>query len=143
MPASEGLCEGFGSVLGAGDDKIQEIEEDEEIDGEQANANPVDVAKDLEEFPRKERSSDGEGQELAPGFLKVKADAFGHGDGGVAVGDEADATQNRIVDEGGFFEDEVDQTRLGIEAEMAGEEVDLIGDVFVEEAMGADADGDE
>ena len=71
--ASEGLCDGFGSVPGALDDKIQQIEEDEEIDCEEADTNPGDVMVDLEELPRKERSGNGEGEELAPGFFEVEA----------------------------------------------------------------------
>ena len=101
------------------------------------------MAKDFEEFPGEERGSDSEGEELAPSLLEVKTDAFDHGDSGVGKSNEADAAQDWIVDEGGFFQKEVDQARLGIEAEMAGEEVDLVGEVFVEEAVGAYTDADE
>lgn len=140
---SEGLCDGFGSVPGARDNKIQQVEEDEDVDGEQANVKPRDVAVDLEEFPGKERSGDCESQELAPGFLEIKANAFDHGESSVAVGDEADSAQDGVVDERGLFEEEVDQARLGIEAEMAGEEIDLVGDVLVEEAVRSYSDADE
>ena len=139
----QSLHEGFGAVAGARKNEIQQIDEDQNVDGEQADVNPSDVAIDFEELPGKERSGDCESEELAPGFFKIEADAFDKGDGGVAKGEEADATQEGIVDEGGFFKHEGDEARLGIEAKMAGEEVDFVGEVFVEQAMGSDADGDE
>jgi hypothetical protein len=134
---------GFGAVAGTVNDDAEQIDEDEDVDGEEADANPGDVTEDLEELPGQERGGDGEGEVLAPGLFKIEADAFDHGEGGVQIREKADAAENRVVDERGFLEDKSDQARLGIEAEMAGEEVDLIGDVSVEEAMGADADGDE
>lgn len=130
-------------MTGAGDDQLKEVEEYENVDGEKADANPGEAAIDFEDFPREKRSGDGKGEELAPGFFEVEADAFGEADGGVGVGDEADAAEDGIVDERGLLEDEVDQAGLGIEAEMAGESVNLVGDVFVEKAVSADADGDE
>lgn len=137
------LPEGFGAEAGAGENQIQQIEEDKDVDGEQADANPGDMAIDFEELPWEERSGDGESEKLAPGLFKIEADAFNQGDGGVAKGEEADAAQEGIVDERGFFKDEGDEARLGIEAQMAGEQVDFVGEVFVEQAMGADADGNE
>lgn len=125
------------------EDQIEEIEENEDVDGEETDANPGDVSVDLEQFPGKKRCGDREREEFAPGFLKVEADAFNQGDGRVGKGEEADAAQEGIVDEGGFFEDEVDEPRLGIKAQIASKEVDFVGEVLVEQAMGADADGDE
>ncbi len=78
--------------------------------------NPGDVAIDFKELPGKERGGYGESEELAPGFFKIKADAFNHGEGRVAKGEEADAAQEGIVDERGLLEEEGDEARLGIEA---------------------------
>jgi hypothetical protein len=130
-------------VAGASDDDAEQIDDDKDVDGEQADSNPSDMVNDLEELPGQERGGDGEGEVLSPGLFKIEADAFGHCEGGVAISEETDAAQNRVVDEGGFLEDKSDQARLRIEAEMAGKEVDLIGEVFVEEAVGAHANGDE
>ena len=134
---------GFGAAADAVEDELQQIEEDQGVDGEQADANPGKAAEDFEDLQGQERGGDGEGEELAPGLFEIEADAFGEGDGGIGEGDEADAAQKGIVEERGLVEDEVDQVRLGIEAEMAGEEFDLVGDVFVEQAVSAEADGNE
>ncbi len=133
----------FGAMTGAVDDYAEQIEEDQNVDGEETDANPGDVTEDLQKLPGQEGGGNGEGEVLAPGLFKIEADAFDHGEGGVAIRKEADSAQNRVVDEGGLLEDKSDQSRFGIEAEMASEEVDLVGQVFVEEAMGAHANGDE
>src|SRR5208283_4422080 len=99
---------------------------------------PCEAVENYEDLPRQERGGDGEGEELAPGFFEIEADAFGEGNARVGEGEEADAAQHGIVEERRFVEDEIDQVRLGIEAEVAGEEFDLVGDVFVEEALSAD-----
>jgi hypothetical protein len=143
MVSRPSFQEGFGAVPGAGENQIQQIDEDQDVDDEQADADPGDVAIDLEEFPGKERSRNGESEELAPGLFKIEANAFSQGDGGIAKGEESNAAQEGIVNEGGFIKDEADEARLGIEAQMAGEEVDFVGQVLVQESMGADADGDE
>ncbi len=130
-------------MAGAVNDKLEQIEEDQRVDGEQADADPSEAADDFEDLERQEGSGDGEGEELAPGFLEIEADAFGEGDAGIGEGDEADAAQEGIVQERGFREDEIDQVRLGIEAEIAGEEFDLVGDVFVEQSMRAETYGNQ
>ena len=137
------LHEGFGTLTGSAEDQVQQIEEDKDIDGEQTKVNPGDVAIDFKKLPGQERSGDGESEELAPGLFKIESDAFGHGDGGIAKGEKADAAQEGIVDEGGFLKDEGDEARLGIEAQMVGEEVDFVSEILVEKTMCADADGDE
>jgi hypothetical protein len=136
------LHKGFGASTGAVEDQIQQIEEDKNVDGEQANVNPGDVAVNFEELPRQERSSNGESEEFAPGLFKIEADAFGEGDGSIAIGEQANAAQDGIVDEGGFLKDEGDEARLGIEAQVTRKDVDFVGEIFVEKTVGADSDGD-
>jgi hypothetical protein len=132
-----------GAVAAALDYQLDQIKKDKDVDGQEGDANPGEPADDLKDLPGKEGSGDGECKELAPGFFKVEADAFDEGEGGVAESNEADAAQEGIVDERGAGEDEVDQARLGIETKMAGKEIDLVGDVLVEQAVRADADQDE
>ena len=122
--------------------KLQQIDEDKNVDSEKTDTNPSKAADDLEDFQGQERGGDGEGEELAPGFFEIEADALDESDAGITVGDEADASQDGIVDERGLFEDEIDEARLRIEAKMAGQEVDLIGNILVQQSVGAEADGD-
>ena len=131
-----------GTVAGAVENKQQQVDEDNNVDGEQAGADPGEAAEDFEDLKRQERGGDREGEEFAPGFLEIEADAFSEGNAGIGEGEEADAAQEGIVEERSFLEDEVDQMRLGIEAQMVGEEFDLVGDVFVEQAVSAETDGD-
>lgn len=125
------------------DDQLNQIQEDQKIDGEKTDANPGEPAEDFEDFPGQKRSSNGESKEFAPGFFEIESDAFSERDGGIGEGDEADAAQRRVVDEGSFFENEVDETRLRVEVKMIGEDAELIGHIFVEKATGADTDNDE
>ncbi|MGB6721040.1 MAG: hypothetical protein WBE72_09620 [Terracidiphilus sp.] len=125
------------------DHQLDEIEEHQDVDGEQADARPGDAADDLVNLPGQKRNGDGKGEEFAPGLLKIKAQAFGNAEAGVTEGRQADAAQLRIVDQRGFLQQKIDQARLGVEAEMVGEGGEYIGEVFVEQAVRADADGDE
>lgn len=127
-------------MAGAFEDHLQEIEEDHSVDAEQADAEPGNAAEDFEYLPGQEGGGDGKGEEFTPGFLEIEADAFCEGDAGEREGEEADAAQKWVVDEGCLYKDEVNQTRLGIEAKKVGEEFDLIGNVFVQQAMRAEAD---
>ena len=131
-----------GAVAGAGKHELQKVAKNEEVDDQKADANPGNAAEDLEHLPGQERGGDGKGKEFAPGLFEIEADAFSQRDAGICEGDKADAAQSGVVDEGGLIKDEVDEARFGIEAEMTGEEVDLVGNVFVEQAVRAEADGE-
>ena len=96
--------------------QLEQIEEDKEIDHQQRDANPGEPAENLEDLPGQKRRGDDEGQQLAPGFLQVEADALGQAQAGVDEGGSADAAQEGVVDERGFVEKEVDQARFGTEA---------------------------
>ena len=93
---------GFGSAADIAENKLQQIEEDQRVDDEQTGANPGEAADDFEDLKGQEGSSDGEGEELAPGFLEIEADAFGEGDASVGEGDEADAAEEGVIKERGF-----------------------------------------
>ena len=78
---------GTGAAAGAVENKEQQVEEDKNVDGEQAGADPSEAAEDLEDLKRQERGGDSEGEEFAPGFLEIKADAFSEGNAGIGEGD--------------------------------------------------------
>jgi len=124
------------------DDHLQQVNEDQDIDSQQADANPGETPKNLDHLQRQERRGDGQREEFAPRLLEIKANAFSERDGGVAICHKTDAPKDRVVDERGFLKDEVDEARLGIEAKVMSEQHDLVGNVFVEQAMRAHADGD-
>ena len=132
-----------GPVAGTTEDQAQKIKKDQNVDGEQADADPRDAAEDFEDLPGKKRGGNGQSEELAPGLLEVETDAFHQSDRGVAESDETDAFEHRPIDDRSFPEDEDDQPRLGIETQMAGKDVDLVSDVFVEQVVRAHADGKE
>ena len=120
---------------------MQEIEENQRVNAEQADADPGETAEELEELPGQKRGGDGQCEVFAPGLFEIEANCFSEGDGGVSEGEEADAAQDRIVYERGLFKDEADEAGLGIEAEMAGEEFNLVGNIFMEQAVRAESDG--
>ncbi|HEY6467010.1 MAG TPA: hypothetical protein VIY69_13515 [Candidatus Acidoferrales bacterium] len=119
------------------------INEDQNVNGEQADPDPGKAPKYFENLPGQKGSGDREGQKFAPGFLEIKTDSFRHRDSGIGERDEADAAQGRVIEQGTFFQDEVDETRLGIEVKMVGKHDDLVGDVLVKKTPCADADNDE
>ena len=99
----------FGAEVGAVEDEPEKIDEDEDVDGEKANADPGDAAEVFEDFPGQEGGRDGESEELAPGLFEIQADPFSEGDGGIREGDQADAAQGGVVEERGFLEEKVDE----------------------------------
>ena len=125
-------------------DQLEEVEEDQEIGCEQADADGGEPAEDFEDLPGQERGGDGEGHVFGPDLLKVEADSFDHAYGGVAEGDQSDAAQERVVEEFGLVEEEVDQARFGVEAQVVDEGGEFVANVFVEQMARAQADeGDE
>ncbi len=80
---------------------------------------------------------------LGPDLFEVQADSLDHADGGVAEGQQADAAQERIVDQFGFVEDEVDQAGLGVEAEVVGQGGELVAHILMEQMARSKPNEDE
>ena len=55
-----------------------------------------------------------EGQVLGPDLLEIEADSFNHAKGGVAEGHEADAAQERIVEQFGLVEEKLTSRDSGL-----------------------------
>jgi len=125
------------------DQELEQVEEYQYIDSQQAGANPGESAQDFNDLPGKKRGGDRQGEVLSPGFFEVESEAFSHGQAAIAKRRQADAAQQRIVEQGCFFKDEIDEARLGVEAKMFGEVEDPIDDVLMDKAASADADGEE
>ncbi len=85
------------------DDHLQQVNEDQDIDSQQADANPGETPKNLNHLQRQERRGDGQREKLAPRLLEIKANAFSERDGGVAICDKTDTPKDRVVDERGFL----------------------------------------
>jgi len=73
--------------------------------------------------------------------VSAQPDGFQDSQRGIEEGREADALQNRIVEQLGLIEDEVDQARLGIHLQDAHEMPDHVVDIFVKQVQRAHADG--
>src|ERR1035437_5238194 len=95
------------------------------------------------DLERQERGRDDEGQVLAPGLFKVKANSLEDPERCIAEGRQADSPQYWIVEKRRFVEDKVYKARLGVEAQIAGDPGEHVIDVLVKKAHRAHADGDE
>ena len=123
-------------------DQLEEIEEDQQVGCEEADADEGEAAEDFEDLPGEEGGGDGEGHVLGPDLFKIESDALDHADGGVAEGDQADAAQEGSLSSSSFVEDEVDQAGFGIEAEVVGEGSEFVADILMEQVARAKPDGD-
>ena len=79
----------------------------------------------------------------SPLLFEIEADTFDEGDGAVTEGDKADAAQQWIVNTRSFIEDDIDQVRFGIEAQVTGKEIELVGNVLMQQMTRTKANGEE
>src|SRR5579862_24283 len=119
--------------------QFDQVEKDQCIHDEKGDSHPGHAPEDLEDLPWKERRRDKESEELAPGFLEIKADPFGETETRIAKGHHSDAAQQGITHQRSLIEDEVDEPGLGVESQGADDLADHIPDVFADEPQCAEA----
>lgn len=121
----------------------QQIDKDEHVGDQKADAREREAAKDLVNLERQEGCGDDSRKVLAPSLLKIKADALEDPNAGVAESGEADTAQHGIVEQGGAVEKEINDAAFRVEAEIAGDLGQNITDVFAHKLHRAHAQSDE
>jgi len=116
------ICFFFGSVVlgGAGPNSALDVEDEvddyEDIHQEENNFDPGDVANYFEDFPGEEGCGEDEGEIFGPGFFERETGPFDDIECRVEEDGGADFAEAMGIDEGDFFEDEIDEVVFGIEA---------------------------
>jgi len=130
-------------VFSALDDDLEQVGKHQDVDGEEGEADGCGAANDFEDFPGQEGCGDGNRHVFGPGLFKIEADALGHAQGGVGEEGNAEATEDFVVYEGRFVENEIDEVGLGAEVKVVGKMSEGLGKIVVHQAQGTDGDSDE
>lgn len=125
------------------DDMLQQVDQDQGVEGEQAGAGPGGAEVEVNGLEGQERGGEQDGEVLGPGFFEVEADALDQLQRGISKDHGADAAEHGLVKDGGLLQDEVDEVGLRVEAEDGEELGEEVVDVDVDEMQGPDAQGDE
>lgn len=98
------------SLASSNQQQLQQVNEHKQINREQAEAEPSLATDDFDDFKGQERGCDDEGEVFGPNLLEVEPDTFDVAYGGVGKRKNADAAEDRVVQERRPVEDDVDET---------------------------------
>ena len=120
-----------GSLASPHGQELQQVNEHKQIDSKQAEAEPRLAPEDLDDFERQERSSDDQGKVFCPDLLEIEPYAFDIAYGVISKRQYADTLKDGIVQKRCPIENDVNQARLRIEAEMVGQRAKLVTHIFM------------
>src|ERR1035438_10046014 len=118
-------------ALGPCRHQTEKIYEYQYVHRQQADADQRELAKDLKNLPGQERRGDAQGEVLGPGFFQIQADSLHQVEAGVDEEDRNDPLQEPFIEDGGLDQEEVDEPRLGVEAQEIGQLFQQIGRAHV------------
>jgi len=121
--------------------QLQEIKEDQGVDHEQANTDEGESAIDLEYLPRQKGGRDGQCEVLSPRLFKIETGSLNQIEGTIEKYHRANTPKQLIIKQRSFVENEVNEARLGIEAQVISQPGEFVANVLVEQTQSAHADG--
>ena len=95
----------------------------------------------LIDLPGQEGCGDSQGEVLGPGLFQIQADSLNQVEAGVNEEDLNEPLQEPFIEDGGLDQEEVDELRLGVEAQVVGQLLQHIVNVFMQQVKGPDAHG--
>jgi hypothetical protein len=114
-----------------------EVGQDRQIRGEEADANGRDAVKDLENLQRKEGGSDEGGEIFGPNLLQHKAYAFQQAEAGVKKHEDADLAQTVVIEDRDLFQEEGDELAFRISVQSDGKIGENVSEILMDEAQRA------
>lgn len=103
------------TAAGLGLDQPQQVEQDEQVSGNQANPYEIEVPDELEELPGKKSSGKDQRDVFRPYFFQRKPNALYKINGSVQKDSQAEHAQVARTDESSLSEDVVDRATVWIE----------------------------
>ena len=121
--------------------QLYQIEKNQCVDHQQAHSGHCQSAKYLEDLPGQEGGGDGQCQVLGPYFFQIQADSLDQIEAGINEYDCPDTPKQPVIEDRHPVEDEVDETRLRVEAQMVGQIGKNIADILVQQPQRAHSNG--
>ena len=113
--------------------KFRHVEDDEDVNNENAPAEPVGMAEDGENFPREVEGAGEKGKPLGPIAFVPEAVGFGETDGGVGDHAEGKDPQSTLGSAVGGGKQQGREASLGIDVKSVGEVFGDFVEIFVSE----------